>query len=383
MAGFGKPFYKRDLQSLLVIKRCLTISLTTMTSDPDGLNELDSIAALLPAFEFEGLISRGTAGPVYKARQVSLDRDVAIRFMPREQGVDPAFRNSFEAGVKAMASLTHPSLIRVFDSGDVDGLPYIVMEYVPGKSLHHSAHGKAIEPRQAVQIVIAACQGLAHANAYGIYHRALKPTDILLTPKCEPKIGNFGYAPQNHGNAAAYIAPELADGSVPETPQTDVHAIGVVLQELLTGIPAGTVDAEPVTIADPRLAAICDKATHSDPAQRFPDAAALAEELKRWAARGTIIPVARPQFGAPHRPRPVAVTRSKPRADRTLLKNCAVIGFLLFAIYGAWGVYQEKQQEFARLQQSNDSKPRVVTVKAETENEAADGFDSMFARMDP
>jgi serine/threonine protein kinase len=354
-----------------------------MTTDPDVLPEFDSIAALLPAFEFEGLIARGTAGPVYKARQRSLDRHVAIRFMPQNEGADPACRNSFEAGVKAMASLTHPSLIRVFDSGDVDGLPYIVMEYVPGKSLHHSAHGKAIEPRQAVQIIIAACQGLAHAHGNGIFHRGLKPADILLTPKCEPKIGNFGYARQNQANAAAYMAPELADGSVSENPQTDVHAIGVMLRELLTGIPAGTVDAEPSAIADPKLAAICDKATHSDPAQRYSDAAALAEALKQWSARGSIIPVARPRYAAPQRPRPVAVPRSKPRAERTLLKNCAVIGFLLFAICGAWGVYKEKQLEFARLQQSNDTKPRIVTVKVETENETWDQFDPMFARMEP
>jgi serine/threonine protein kinase len=354
-----------------------------MTPDPDGLNELDSLAALLPAFEFEGLIARGTAGPVYKARQRSLDRDVAIRFMPQQEGTDPAYRSSFEAGVKAMASLTHPSLIRVFDTGDVDGLPYIVMEYVPGKSLHHSAHGKAVESRQAVQIIIAACQGLAHAHGNGIFHRALKPADILLTPKCEPKIGNFGYALQNQSNAAAYIAPELADGSVSENPQTDVHAIGVMLRELLTGVPAGTVDAESAAIADPKLAAICDKATHSDPAQRYADAAALAEALKHWSARGSIIPVTRPQYTPPRHPRPVAVSRSKPRADKTLLKNCALIGFLLFAIHGAWGVYQEKQQEYARLQQSEEAKPRVVTVKSATENEASEEFDPMFARMDP
>jgi serine/threonine protein kinase len=301
--------------------------------------------------------------------------------MPREEEADPVFRSSFEAGVKAMASLTHPSLIRVYDTGEVDGLPYIVMEYVPGKSLHHSAHGKAIDPRQAVQIIIAACQGLAHAHDNGIFHRALKPADILLTPKCEPKIGNFGYARNNQPNAAAYIAPELADGSVSQNPQTDVHAIGVMLRELLTGVPAGTEDAEPAAIADPKLAAICDKATHADPSLRYANAAALAGDLKQWSARGSIIPVSRPRPALPQRPRPVP--RSKPKADRTLLKNCALIGFLLFAIHGAWGVYQEKQLEFARHQQSGDTKPRIVTVKSETENDTSDQFDSMFVQMEP
>lgn len=354
-----------------------------MTPDPDGLPEFDSIVALLPAYEFEGLIAHGAAGAVYKARQRSLDRDVAIRIIPREQGQDPAFRSSFKAGVKAMGSLTHPSLIRVYDSGDVDGLPYIVMEYVPGKSLHHSAHGKAIDPRQAVQIVIAACQGLAHAHGKGIVLRAIKPTDILLNPKCEPKIGNFGFAHHNAADATGYMAPELAGGSVAENPQSDVYSIGVVLRELLTGIPAGSADAEWIAVSDPKLAAICHKATHPDPAQRYSDATALAEALKRWSAQVTLKPAARQLQVSPHRPKPVAIPRSSPRTGRILLRNCAVIACLLFAIHGAWGVYQKKRESLARLQQAEDAKPRIVLVKAGTNKETVDAIDPTFAQLEP
>ena len=82
--------------------------------------------------EFEYLIAQGGMGAVYKARQLSLDRDVAIKILPRELGDDPLFRSSFEAEAKAMARLTHPNLIKVYDSGDLDGMLYIVMEYVPG-----------------------------------------------------------------------------------------------------------------------------------------------------------------------------------------------------------------------------------------------------------
>jgi serine/threonine protein kinase len=354
-----------------------------MTPDSDGLPEFDSIVALLPAFEFEGLIARGAAGAVYKARQRSLDRDVAIRIIPREQGDDPEFRSSFKAGVKAMGSLTHPSLIRVFDSGDVDGLPYIVMEYVSGKSLHHSAHGKAIDPRQAVKIVIAACHGLAHAHGNGIILRAIKPTDILLTPKCEPKIGNFGFARHNPADVTGYMAPELADGSVTENPQSDVYSIGVVLRELLTGIPAGSADAERIAVSDPKLAAICQKATHRDPAHRYADAAALADALKRWSATGTLIPAVRQQRVSPHCPKPAAVPRSSPRTGRILLRNCAVIACLLIAIQGAWGVYQKKRESIARLQQTEDAKPRVILVKAGPNKETVDTIDPTFAQLEP
>jgi serine/threonine protein kinase len=328
-----------------------------MLSDLAERSEFDSISAMLPAFEFEGLIARGSAGAVYKARQRSLDRDVAIRIIPREQGEDPAFRSLFKAGVKAMANLTHPSLIRVYDSGEVDGLPYLVMEYVPGKSLHCSAHGKVIDPRQAAQIVIAACQGLAHAHRNGIVHRAIKPTDILLTPKCEPKIGNFGFARHSPADATTYMAPELAESRAAENPQSDVYAIGVVLRELLTGIPAATVDAARIVIADPRLAAICRKATHPDPALRYSDAAAFAGDLKRWLASGTPKPVMKQRQAAPYRPKPAPLSRPSPRPGRTLLRNCAVIAALLAAIHGAWGVYQEKQESLASLRQLDEAKP--------------------------
>jgi serine/threonine protein kinase len=359
------------------------MSLTTMPHIHNELSEFDSITALLPAFEFEGLIARGAAGAVYKARQRSLDRDVAIRIIPREQGEDPAFRSSFRAGVKAMANITHPSVIRVFDSGHVGGLHYLVMEYVPGKSLHHSAHGKAIDPRQAAQIVIAACQGLAHAHGNGIVHRAIKPTDILLTPGCEPKIGNFGFARHSQADASGYMAPELADGSVPENPQSDVYAIGVVLRELLTGIPAGTVEAARTIVPNQRLAAICDKATHPDPAHRYPDATAFAEALKRWQASGTLLPAARPRQASPHRPRPAVVSCPTLRPGRVLLKNCAIIGFLLLAIQGTWGIYQKKQDDLARLQQVEDAKPRIIIVKAEPEKETPHQMEPMMAQMEP
>jgi len=334
----------------------------------DGHSEFELIAARLPAFDFEGLIGHGTTGSVYKARQRSLDRDVAIRTISRERCGDPAFRSSFRDRARAMARLTHPSLIRIFDSGELDGLAYVVMEYVPGKSLRHSARGKAIEPRQAVEIVIAACEGLAHAHANGIAHGAIQPADILLTPKCEPKIGNFvgvdhGRSDSLYADTAAYMAPELADGSVSANPLTDVFSIGIVLKELLTGVPAGSADGMRTEVGDPKLAAICRQAAHPDPAQRFPDAATLAGHLKSWMAPGALLAAPRQPQLTPHRPRPVLVTNPGPRPGRVLLRNCLVIASLLLAIHGAWGIYQEKQRTVARLQKIEDAKTPVVVVK--------------------
>ena len=155
---------------------------------------LEELAALLPAYDFEILIARGGMGAVYRAKQKSLGRDVAIKVLPREMGRDPRYRESFETEARAMARLNHPNLISVYDSGAVDEMPYIVMEYVPGKSLYHSSYGKQVDPEQAVELIQGVCAGLGHAHENGIIHRDIKPANVLLTTKAEPKIGDFGLA---------------------------------------------------------------------------------------------------------------------------------------------------------------------------------------------
>lgn len=335
-----------------------------MTAPPFELTDIESLASLLPAFEFERLIAQGGMGAVYKARQRSLDRDVAIKILPRELGDDPLFRTSFQSEAKAMARLNHPNLVKVFDSGDLDGLLYIVMEYVPGKSLFHAAHGIPIDAKQAVEIVIGVCRGLAHAHEKGIIHRDIKPANILLTLQCEPKIGDFGLARCTRTNAdglamgtPAYMAPELIHHPGKGDPRSDVHAIGVVLRELLTGVPAGTVDAAKPVISDHTLAAICRKATHPDSALRYPDAASLAGQLTHWMASRTAKtaktlvtptrPVSRP-MSANLRPMPARPANQGSTGRWVLLKNCAIIAFVLCAIHLSWGVYQRGHDEGAR-----------------------------------
>lgn len=341
------------------------------------LPDIGSIAGLLPGFEFESLIAEGGMGAVYKARQRSLDRDVAIKILPRELGCDPIFRSSFQAEARAMARLSHPNLIRVYDSGELDGLLYIVMEYIPGKSLYHSAHGKAIDPKQAVEIVLATCLGLADAHGNGIIHRDIKPANILLTPKCEPKIGDFGLARCTRTDAdglamgtPAYMAPELKNHPERGDGKSDIFALGVVFQELLTGIPAESGAAAKVVVSDPMLAAICRKATHPLPASRYTDAASFAGELKHWLALETTKAAA----GAPPRPKPATVaiiptvTRRRVSSSQVFLRNCAIISFLLVATSLTWGAYQDKKEMIARQQQETISQPSAPTLEEQTES---------------
>jgi serine/threonine protein kinase len=338
--------------------------------------EIATVAALLPAFEIEHLIAQGEVAAIYKARQISLDRDVAIKILPRERGNDPLYRSSFEAEAKAMASLSHANLIRVFDSGEVDGLLYMVMEYVPGKSLHHSAHGKAIDPKQAVGIILAACEGLAHAHENGIIHRDIRQNNILLTPDAQPKIGDFGLVLRSAPTATSpYLAPEIASYPEHVNAQTDIYAIGMVLSELLTGTTAGTEEFETAIIPDTKLATICRKATHEEPTERYQDTASFSQELNLW---NTAKPVRTLTTSLPprsHHPslakKPTKYVAKAPSESWALLRNCALIAALFCAIHLMWGLYQNKQENLAHLQQEQDSKHPTIRISyLDTESDA-------------
>jgi serine/threonine protein kinase len=348
--------------------------------------EIARLAELLPTFEFEHLIAEGGSSVIYKARQISLDRDVAIKILPREFAEQADYRRAFLAEAITMASLSHPNLIRVHDSGEVDGLPYMVMEHVPGNSLFRSAHGRAIDPEQAGRIILAACRGLAHAHAKGIVHGGIRPENILLNPQCEPKIGSFGLV---RGDSA-YAAPEAKNDPQCTDARADVHAIGVVFRELLTGIPAGEGRGEDGLLGDPRLAAICHKATREDPAERYADASELVGELENWVPkRGSRLitaaarPTVRPPSPARHRPASIAMPRPHPSPGRSLAANCAIIAVLLCALYFVWGVYQTKKADLARLQREQDAKPRVVKIIQAPRDSAAAMSPSGTASLPP
>ena len=235
------------------------------------------LGELLPQYGIESLIAQGGVGAVYKARQLSLDRHVAIKVLLYEFGGDAEFRESFTTEAKAMARLNHPNLLGVFDYGTVDGMPYIVMEYVNGQSLHEAAWNQAIEPSQAVAIVKGICDGLAHAHRHDIVHRDIKPSNILLTPEAKPKIADFGLARATDSDKSGlvmgtpgYTAPEVFHDPARAGKLADLYSVGVILHQLLTGIdPAGSLGPPTQVTGDHRLDAICRKATNITPCQRY------------------------------------------------------------------------------------------------------------------
>jgi serine/threonine protein kinase len=312
--------------------------------------DLDVLAPFFHGYELEGLIATGGMGAVYGAIQKSLEREVAIKILPKELSKDAAFCESFEAEAKAMARLNHPNLVSVYDFGEVDGMLYIIMEFVPGQSIYHSADGIALDPHEVIRLVAEVCDGLAHAHENGIIHRDIKPSNILLDLNAQPKIGDFGLARpigkkiqegEEIFGTPHYTAPEVVDTPNSVDYRADIFSVGVLLHELLTGkLPAN--DPRPAS-AISRCSTLFDsiiaRATQPHPAYRYSSAKELAADLRAIAAEPAassqaVIPVAAPQITGPIAgPRPsrptgnrVVVSRKKSSSFGQLFTTLLLIG---------------------------------------------------------
>jgi len=315
--------------------------------------EPEQLAAFFPGYEIEYLIAAGGMGAVYRAVQRSLERTVAIKILPHEFSADAAFCQAFEAEAKAMARLNHPNLIGVYDFGEVGGMLYIIMEYVHGKSLHHSAHGLAIDSKEVIRLVSGIGLGLAHAHEHGILHRDIKPANILLDLNAQPKIGDFGLARpverqvqegEEIYGTPHYTAPEVVEAPHSVDHRADIFSLGVLLHELLTGsLPAD--DPRPpsqIIGCDPRFDQIVRRATYADPQFRYENAADLVSELQAILVAPAIAPkVARivTPPPAPNVPRKTGVYKTKKSSGFPV-----GLVFLLLLLAGGGYYYFKKQQ---------------------------------------
>jgi serine/threonine protein kinase len=182
---------------------------------------------------------------VYLAHDEELDRPVALKILADNLAGDTTFRDRFEREARLAARLSHPNVVRVFDVGESDGRPFIVMEYVEGDTLaaELGRHGP-LPPDRAVDLALQICSGLEAAHASGLVHRDVKPRNLLLRPDGVLKIVDFGIARAAESTrlteigtilgTAAYLAPEQAEGAE-ATPAADLYSVGAVLYELLTG----------------------------------------------------------------------------------------------------------------------------------------------------
>lgn len=295
--------------------------------------------SLLPAFEFTAMVTSSDFGAVFFANQKSLDRQVALKVFSPILAADADFRKAFGNSSKLAAGLRHTNLIGILDSGEVDGMPYLVMEFVPGKSLARSTQGHIVEFGQSVTIIDAICEGLAYAHDAGLVHGHLDNLSILLNQSAVPKIGNFGFGRAVHTDPQVdvpthFTAPEVITNPSAATKASDVYSVAALFHGLTTGKRFSPQAPPPSSVCScsPAVDAVLKRATDPDPLKRYADARAFQAALKQATAKTVSTTPPAPASAAPPAPEPLP----KAGFDSKLLVKIVIIIALLFAIHFAW-----------------------------------------------
>src|SRR6266542_2191752 len=256
-------------------------------------------------------VGRGGQGVVFRARQKSLNRTVALKVIGLGQWASKAHLKRFRREAEAAASLEHPGIVPIHEVGERDGSCYFSMKFIEGGQLDEIVRREPMPIRQAAELIVKVARTLQYAHEHGILHRDIKPGNILLDAKGEPHLTDFGLARLVETESTvtrtmevlgtpSYMAPEQAVGNnAAVSSVTDVYGLGAVLYQLLTGHPpfaGGTtyetikllLDTEPrqPRLLNPKvdrdLNTICLKCLEKDPQRRYVSALALAEDLERW-----------------------------------------------------------------------------------------------------
>ena len=270
------------------------------SSSPPPAPSADELAGDFPQLEIGELLGRGGMGVVYKARQKSLDRIVALKLLTVGTDADPAFAERFEREARALATLSHANIVAVYDSGRSGDWYYLVMEFVDGTDLRQMERAGRIEPREALAIVAQVCDALQYAHDRGVVHRDIKPENILVDRKGNVKIADFGlakllgaeqdaYALTRSDQAMGtlhYMAPEQVEKPLAVDHRADIFSLGVVFYELLTGeLPLGRFAPPSKKIeVDVRVDEVVLKALEKDPPRRYQHASEVKVEVEGIAS---------------------------------------------------------------------------------------------------
>lgn len=355
-------------------------------------------------YELLGELGRGGMGIVYQARQIELQRIVALKMLAPHGPLQARAIARFRREAETIAQLHHPAIVQIYEFGEVKGVPWLALEYVPGGSLDRQLNGAPQPARRAAQLVFALAEAVDYAHHQGVVHRDLKPANVLLESMARgpwsigedknpdhgprttdyglPKITDFGLAKCLDEEAAtltgtgdmlgtpSYMAPEQTEGK-PDLvgPLADVYGLGAILYELLTGRPPFRAESametvyqvrheEPVSPSrlQPRLprdlVTICLKCLEKEPRRRYASAAALAEDLRRFLEH------------EPIRARPVGLVE---RTGKWARRRPAVAGLILavvavlFCGLGATG-WQWRHAERRRLEAEDANRAKEAAL---------------------
>ncbi len=348
-------------------------------------------------------IARGGMGVVYKARQVSLNRTVALKKILSGQLAGEEDLKRFQVEAEASAQLDHVGIVPVYDFGQVDGQYFFSMGFVEGDDLAERIRERPMEAEASAEMMIKIAQAVGYANAKGVIHRDLKPSNVLLDGNNDPKVTDFGVAKQQGNDSEmtaqgqilgtpSYMPPEQAAGQGDVVDQrADVYALGAILYALLTGRPpfqAATametmiqvLDQDPVPISQlnstiPRdLETICLKCLQKEPAKRYASAEALADDLQRYLNDEPI--VARP----PSKTEQLArwVRKNKATAIATGVVAASLLVATIISISYAFEAARQRdeaanQRDTANLaKQEADDQRQIAQEKTQEAKKSAD-----------
>jgi TolB-like protein/Flp pilus assembly protein TadD/predicted Ser/Thr protein kinase len=343
---------------------CGRIKNADARAEPRTKTSMRAVSMLGELGDYELLeeIGRGGQGVVFRARQKSLNRIVAVKVIGLGQWATPAHLKRFRLEAEAAASLDHLCIVPIYEVGERDGQCYFSMKFVEGGQLDEVIQHSPPSIRQAVELIAKVARTVHYAHEHGILHRDIKPGNILLDAKGEPQLTDFGLARLVESESTvtrtlevlgtpSYMAPEQASGNnIKLTSATDVYGLGAVLYQLLSGHPpfAGGTTYETIKLVletEPRqprmwnpkvdrdLSTICLKCLEKNPQRRYPSALALAEDLERWLKH------------EPIQARPTGVlARGKKWLQRN--PNIAAVVALSLALIAAVGVIVWKSELF-------------------------------------
>jgi WD40 repeat protein len=351
-------------------------------------------------YEIRERIAQGGMGEVYKARQISLNRFVALKMILSARGANPSDLQRFRIEVEAAASLDHPRLVPIYEVGEHHGLPWFSMKLIHGGSLAKNMDRFHKDHRAAARFIVSAARGIHYAHQRGILHRDLKPANILLDEGGRPHVTDFGVAKRLGTPSIAeihivdtddgpidltqageivgtpsYMAPEQASGKKGVvTLAADIYSIGAILYEMLTGRPPFKAPTRLATLAqvmserpipprtvnpsiDRDLAGVCLKCLEHDPARRYASADELADDLERWLA------------GQPVLARPLNVYERTIRWAKRSPAQAALVLFTICFAFGSIGaIAWQWQRAEAALARAEEVGQNEVSLRQLAEN---------------